>query len=133
MADPVITNNDLGSVVISDDVYEDGLLTFSAAGTVSAGTLIARDTSTNNFVPFVTGGTTNGNGTVSAIVTRDVVATASGDVPFRPLMEGHVRFDKLIIAADADNSNIDGGVIDQLRARGILARMSEELYIQDNQ
>ncbi len=67
MPDPVITNVDLGSVVLGNPEFKDDLLTFGGAGTVLDGTILARQTVDAAIVETADGGNT-GNGTVTASV-----------------------------------------------------------------
>lgn len=133
MGNITITNNDNGSIEIAYGIYKDELLTFAGAGTVIAGTILARDTSTLNLVPYVKGGTTNGNGIPCCLATVAVEATGAGNVACRPLVSGEVNQDRLIIHADGDDSNVDAAILDELRARSIVAKPVSELNIQDNQ
>lgn len=129
----VVTNNDLGSVVIDEGEFRDDLLTFAGAGTVVAGTILARDSVSLKLVPYVKGGVTNENGIPKAILTYDVTATGAGDETIRDMVSGKVRFSRLVIDADGDNSNIDDAVIDQLRDYCMVTLDSQELNILDNQ
>lgn len=133
MSNLTTTNISNSTVFIDGGEYEDGLLTFAAAGTVVEGTILARDSATLKFVPFVKGGTTNGNGIPKAVLTYDVTAAGAGDVAIRAAIEGSVRIDKLIINADGDGSNVDAAVRDQLRAYGITPLTVTELNDFDNQ
>jgi len=132
MSNMTIENVDISNVVIFGD-FEDGELYFSAADTVLAGTILARDSISLKYVPFVKGGTTNENGIPKAILTVDVTATAAGDVAIRALIAGTVRQDKLIIDADGTGINIDAVVLDQLRDYAIIANKVDEQLILDNQ
>lgn len=133
MANLEITNVDQGNVVLADGRFRDELLTFGAGGTVVAGTILARDSSSLNLVPYVKGGTTNENGIPKAVVTYDVIATEAGDVPIRALESGEVRAERLVIDADGDNSNVDAAVLDQLRDYKIVAQDVQQLSVLDNQ
>lgn len=133
MSNLTITNNELNSVVLFEDEYKDGLLTFAGAGTVLEGTILALDSSTLKYIPFVKGGSTNDNGIPKAVVTYDVVAAGAGDVAIRLLIGGQVRKDRLVIHADGDDSNVDEKVIEQLRDYGIVAKSVQQLSILDNQ
>lgn len=115
MANYESTNIDLGSVTFESGTYRDGLLTFADAGTVLAGTILARDSVSGKFVPFVVGGSTNGNGVPKAVITYEVTATGAGDIAIRAMTEGKVRKQRLVIAADGDDSNITEAILDQLR------------------
>lgn len=122
----------------------DGLVTtFNVAGMQLAVTegstdFVAADTFTltvvanGKMVPFVIGGVA-GAGVPSAVLTADVVAAGAGDEPFRPMISGEVRKEKLIIDADGDGSNITSAILDQLRDFTVVSQDVQELNIQDNQ
>jgi len=133
MSNLTATNIDNGSVFIDCGEFEDGLLTFAGAGTVVEGTILAVDSVSLKYVPFVKGGSTNENGIPKAVLTYDVVAAGAGDEAIRAGIEGYVRIDKLVIAADGDSSNVDKAVQDQLRDYGITPRTVSELNSFDNQ
>ena len=133
MANLTVTNVDLGALVLFDPRYDDDVFTGAASTTYLEGTLLARDSSTLKLIPYVKGGTTNGNGIPVAILTPELVTDGAGDYPLRPLLKGEVRADKLIIAADGDNSNVDAGVLDLLRDFGIFAKGNTDLTVLDNQ
>ena len=128
-----VTNCDTGNVILSNTQFDDGLLTFTGAGTVKSGTLLARDSVSGKFVPFVKGGTTNGNGIVKAIMTYDVTATGSGDKSIRPAIAGEFRKERLIIAADGNATNVDAAVLDAMRDYGLVAISVKQLAAYDNQ
>lgn len=74
MANPTITNVDLGSVILSDEVHKDELLTFAGAGTEVEGTILARQEVAEAIVAAADGGNTgNGTATLAAVVTGPVV------------------------------------------------------------
>ncbi len=133
MSNITATNIDNGSVFIEQGQFEDGLLTFAGAATVVEGTILAVDSVSLKYVPFVKGGTTNENGIPKAVLTYDVTAAGAGDESIRAGIEGNVRIDKLIIDADGDGSNVDKAVLDQLRDYGITPRTVTELNDFDNQ
>lgn len=128
-----VTNNDLGSIILKDAVFRDEPLTFTGADTYLAGTILARDSSTDKLIAFVAGGSTNENGIPKAVLTYDVVATGAGDIQIRAMVGGTVRKSRLIIDADGDDSNVDAVVLDMLRDYGIFTEDVQELNIQDNQ
>jgi hypothetical protein len=133
MSNLTITNVDVGGVIIRGAEFEDALLTFAGAGTVYAGTILARDSSTLKYIPFVKGGTTNENGIPKAIITHDITAAGAGDETFRPMISGDVVKERLIIVADGDDTNVDAAVRDELRDYGIVVINVEELNELDNQ
>lgn len=129
-----VTNVDMGpSPILQGASFRDDALTFGDAGTVVAGTILARDSVSGNLVPFVKGGSTNENGIPKVILTYDVEATEAGDEPVRVGVAGEYRKEQLVIDADGDDSNIDAVVIDQLRDYGLTPIDVDELNILDNQ
>ena len=48
-------------------------------------------------------------------------------------MKGKTIFERLIIAADGDNSNVTAAILDQLRAAGVKVVKVSELGRLDNQ
>jgi hypothetical protein len=133
MSNITITNNDIGNVILKDGKFDDGLLTFAGAGTVIEGTILAIDSVSLKFIPFVKGGTTNEDGIPKAVLTYDVTATGAGDETIRAMVGGEVRQDKLVIDADGDNSNVDAAVLSQLRDYSIIPIKNVQLNILDNQ
>lgn len=127
-----VTNVDLGSVILKDAQFRDELLTFAEAGTVSEGTILARDSASGKLVPFATDGD-NGAEVPKAILTYDVTAAASGDVAIRAGVAGGFRKERLVIHADGDGSNVDDAILDQLRDYGLVPVDVTELGILDNQ
>ena len=127
------TNVNVGDSILSNAEFKDELLTFTGAGTIAAGTILARDSVSLKLVPFVKGGVANENGIPKSIVTYDIVAAGAGDESIRAAIKGCFRKERLIITADGDDSNIDNAVIDQLRDYGLVPQNVTELNIQDNQ
>ena len=79
MSNPVKTNIDLGNLVLQSPIFEDGIVTFSGAATLKEGTILARDSVSSLFVPFVKGGTTNENGIPKAILTYELTDAGAGE------------------------------------------------------
>lgn len=117
----VKTINLSSSIVLecSPHDFRDALLAFAGAGTVLAGTILARRTSDLRVVPFVVGGT-GGAETPVAVLTYDVVATGAGDVAIRMMVSGKVNRNRLIIAADGHGNNLTPAHMDALRHFGIV-------------
>lgn len=133
MSNITITNNDTGNVILKDAQFRDGAVTFTGPGTLAEGTILAVDSSSLKFVPFVKNGINNENGIPKAILTYDVVAAGAGYVQCRVAVAGSYRKELLIIDADGDASNVDQAVIDQLRDYGLVSIDVKELNILDNQ
>lgn len=129
----VTTNVDTGNVILSNTQFEDGVLTFAGAATIKSGTILARDSVSKKFVPFVKGGVTNENGIPKAVMTYDVSATGAGDKGVRPAISGEFRKERLIIAADGTGANVDATVTDALRVYGLVAISVKPLGALDNQ
>ena len=131
MADPIIVNNDNGSVVIEGQA--DRFDTFTApASVVLEGTILARLTATLKLVVFVKGGSLGAEIPVS-VLTYEVDGGGGGDVEVTTFVDGKVDLNRLVISADGDASNIDAAVIDQLQDYGIVALPVSQLNILDNQ
>lgn len=128
-----ITNNSTNSVVLWDPVFDDELITFGGAGTLLAGTILARDSASLKMIPFVKGGSTNEDGIPKALIRDDLTATGAGDLPCRVIISGRVRLSHLVIDADQDNSNVDKAVIDQMRDFTIVTLPTQQLAELDNQ
>lgn len=133
MANLTVTNVDLNSPILEDAGFRDDILTFTAATTYSAGTILARDSVSAKVIAFVKGGSTNEDGIPKAILTYDVTSTGAGDINIRAGVSGKYRKEKLIILADGDASNVDSVVTDQLRDYNMTPIDVDELNIQDNQ
>ncbi len=133
MANITITDIDNGPVLLDGGVFEDALLTFAGTDTFPAGTIFARNTAApTKFVPFVKGGSTNGNGVPRAIATHEISKTGAGDLPVRLLVAGRVSQRRLIIDAQGDGSAVDGNVLDQLRETGLIPENVVQLSRDDN-
>jgi hypothetical protein len=133
MAVVVKTTNDNGGVIAPGykDQTRPELITFAGAATFAAGCILARDTVSLKLVVYVKGGSTNGNGIPKAVLLYPVTATGAGDVMADVLILGGVRKERLVINADGSDVNIDGAVIDQLRAVGITPVTTQQLAVLD--
>lgn len=133
--DPVITNIDIGEAFLKDGVFENETLTHGGAGTILKGTILARHSSNGKLIPYVIGGSSNGNGVPKAILMHDSVAAGSGDKPVRVAVQGQFVKDKLIVDADGDDSNITSAILDSLRLYGLNAQGTAETELNnlDNQ
>lgn len=133
MANLTIENVDQGTVIIADAIHDDGLLTFAGAATAIEGTILARDSVSLKFVPYVIGGVTNENGIPKAVLTYDVTAAGAGDEAIRAMVSGRVNQARLVVDADGDATNITDAILDQLRDYGVVAEPVTDLSILDNQ
>jgi len=132
MANPVKTTVDLGTAQLRDIEIEDGILTFPGAATYVEGTLLAVDSVSLKYVPFVKGGATNQNGIAKAVLACPITAGGAGDQPARVIVRGEVKKARLVIVADGDDSNIDRAVIDGLRDYGIQPVTAQNIAYLDN-
>ncbi len=130
MPTSVTTTIDTGQVEYSgpSDFDDNVVLTITgprtiAAGThVKAGTILARSVANpGKYIIYVKGGASDGNGVPAAVLTYPVekASAGSGDVAIRPLKLGKVNKRRLVIDADGNSNNVDGVVMDLLRARQI--------------
>jgi len=135
MTNLTITNLDLGNVILQEVDSRDESLHFFVDKTIFAGTILARENVNNHLVPFIKGGTTNGDDIPLAVLSYDVIGVGgiNFEIPIRALIAGKVRKERLIIDVDGDASNVDDVVIDQLRDFSIIAIDVQELNILDNQ
>jgi len=133
MPNIVKTTLDNGGVIAPGASYKTRpeLITFTGVATLLAGCILARDTSTMKMVPYVKGGVANGNGVPDTVLLYPVTSTGAGDVMSDVLIRGDVRKERLVINADGTDANIDGAVIDQLRARGITPLTTKQLAVLD--
>ena len=104
------------------------------SGVVSDNTLVALNTSTLKLVPYVKGGSTNGNGAVYGVITQGFTATATGDTAVRVAIGPGLRLlkDKTVIHADAAATNIDAAVKLLCVQVGINLVESTNLHTADN-
>lgn len=122
------TTIDYGSVFWDKPEVEDHLLTFAGPATYLKGTLLARDTATQKWVPFVVGGATNGNGTPRGILAHDATAAGAGDQSARVVVACNaVNRKRLIIAADGSDTNLTKLHEDVLRSYSIVCVNAQQL------
>lgn len=134
MANKVITNVDLGNVILKNGSFRDDLLTFAGAGTILEGTILARDTATGKLIPYVKLFPPVADENIAkAIITYEVTAAGAGDEAVRAGIAGEYRKERLVIDADGDASNVDNLVMDQLRDTSLIPIDVQELNILDNQ
>jgi hypothetical protein len=132
MANPTKTTVDIGSIQIRDVEIDDGVLTFPGAATYVEGSILAVDSVSLKYVPFVKGGSTNQNGVAKALLASPMTAAGAGDQPVRVIVLGVVKKERLVIIADGDDTNVDRAVIDGLRDYGIQPLSTKQLAVLDN-
>jgi hypothetical protein len=133
MPNATTTHLDAGALLLQGESFRhDELLTFGGAATVKAGAILARDSSTGKLVPYLVGGTTNGNGIPKYVLMHEVVATGVGDKPCSVLARGRVVRRRLVINADGDATNLTPAIVDMLRDYGIHAEEVAQLGKHDN-
>lgn len=134
MADPVITNVDVGQISIGKSERHQEVFTAGGAATYPAGTLLARNTASGKMVPWEDGGA-GGNGVAMAVLEYDVVAAGAGDLTVSALVAGVVNGTRLREwnGGTPIATNIDKAVFDQLRNYGIVPHDVEQLSVLDNQ
>jgi hypothetical protein len=116
-----MTTTTLSKVILSNLEPRDETLT-ATIKTYPAGTLLARNTATLKLVPYVKGGTTNGNGIINSVLSAELVASAAQDYNVSVMIAGQVDKDLLIIDADGNASNVDAAIVDELAKMGIYAQ-----------
>lgn len=128
-----ITTNETNGIRVWEPVHKNDVIAFAGAGTLLAGTILARDSVSLELVPFVKGGTTNENGIPKAVLGYELTAAGAGSLAARPIVGGRIRSADLVIDADGDASNVDAAVLDQLRDFGVTALSTAQLSNFDNQ
>lgn len=130
----VVDNSDTGGVDLGQgSIYEDHVLTHGGAGTIAEGTILARNTTTQKWIPFVIGGVTDGDGIPGGVLTVDSVAVGAGDEVVRVLVHGKVNQTRLIEDGDGNGDNLTDAHFDVLRGHGITPVPVQQLSILDNQ
>lgn len=119
MANLTTTEVDIGDLELERSEFEDGVINFGGADVLARGCILARNTSTLKWQIYVKGGSSNGNGTPQGVLSHEVTATGSGDLPVRVMIKGTVNVNRLIIDAQGDASAIDATVRDLLREHNI--------------
>lgn len=132
MADPTITNLDLGHVFLEAGPARDDVLTFGGAATMVAGTLLGRATSTGKLVPWAPGGVDDED-VPRYVLPYDVTAAGAGDEQVRIPLSGVVAFERLVDDATGDNSTITDAHRDALGANGFPVVNVKQLARTDNQ
>jgi hypothetical protein len=131
MATIEITNIDSGNVALGQEEFSDELIAVAATKTLKQGTILARLTANGKLVAFATGGS-DGSQIPCAVLTYETGRTGAGDIAARVLIGGKVNRNRLIIDVDGNGNNITSAILDQLRARSIVAVTVQQLARTDN-
>lgn len=124
-----ITNRTMNGLVIADDLYADAVATATGAATWPVGAVLAKVEVSGKYVRFDPAGS-GGAEIPKAVLAEELVFTASGDKPIRPLISGRVRLGKL---TDSAGAALTAVAVDALRDFTIIAQPVRQLSIQDNQ
>lgn len=118
MPNITITNIDLGSVVLADDAWSDGLLRNAGGApvTFAEGTILARHSTDLKFYPYDPAGA-NGLNAAKAVLTYPVDVGATSDAAVRVLIAGQVNQRRLKIH---DGTTITAAHLDSLRDCGVV-------------
>ena len=126
-----VTNNTSVGIQVWEPVYQNNqTFTSAGAGTEPAGMILALNTSTNKWVPYVSAGA-NGTGVPSAILAFDIVSTGAGDYPVTPLIGGRVRDAEIGVSSALTAPNAIEVL--GLRDYNIIAQPTNQLGELDNQ
>lgn len=132
MSNLVITNVDVGSVVLKEGQFRDDEITVAGAVTLADGTILGRITATGKLAPYASGAA-DGSEIPKAVLSGEHAFSGAGDFPVRPLVAGSVRRERLIENGKAAGVDITSVVCDQLRDYSIIPIDVKELNIPDNQ
>ena len=117
-------------------VFEAGGLQFTI--TDGAADFVVGDTATltvvadGKMVLFATAGA-GGAQIPKAVLTYEVTVTGAGNEPVRVMRKGKLNFNRLVIDADGDNSNVTSAILDQLQNYGLEVINVQDLSTLDNQ
>jgi len=114
----------------SKSEFRDETLNLAGADDLLEGTILARDSVSLKLVLYVKAGSTNQNNIPKAVLPY-AASFAGGDVRVRVAIKGEFIKERLVIDLDQNDSNIDGLVIDQLRAVGLTAVNAQQLAALD--
>lgn len=135
MANPEITNNDISSIFLWGNRYEDVTLTAPGAVTYSPGQILAFNATTGKYEITVSGTAAVSN--AKAVLAQEMSFTGAGDKLARVCVEGSVDENLLTFDGTDTLDTINAAGTDsfrtQLRAYGILTENPVEQTIQDNQ
>lgn len=129
MANPVVTNVDVGQIGIGQCDVEHHVIAFGGADVLAAGTIMARIAASGKWGIYDTGGA-GGLGVAKGVLAYEVTATGSGDVAADIIVRGTVNQDRLL---QDDGGAVTAAIIDELRGYGILAKPVKQLGVLDNQ
>jgi hypothetical protein len=126
-----VKNNATVGIQVWEPEYKvNQTFTSAGAGTEPAGMILALNTATSKWVPYVSAGA-NGTGVPSAILAFDIVSTGAGDYPINPLIGGRVREAEIGVSSALTAPN--AVEVLGLRDYGITAQITNQLGELDNQ
>lgn len=129
MANISVSTRDTSGIVISAPVYQDATATATAAEKWPAGAVLGKITATGAYARYLSTNT-DGSEVPTAVLMEELVFSAAGDLPCKPLIAGRVRLGKLVDSADAALTDAD---VDSLRDYMIIAQSTNQLSSYDNQ
>jgi hypothetical protein len=112
---------------LGDNAFKDDLVTFAAPRRCSRVAFWRAIPRRLKLVPFVVGGSTNGNGIPCCVHREPLTATGAGDLPFRVIISGRVNRSRLVINADGTNANLTKMHEDSLRSRSIVPEVVDQI------
>lgn len=124
-----VTNNSSLGLILHGALFEDDTLTATGAITLAAGTLLGRITASGKLREY-TSGAVDGSQVPVTVLPHEVVFTAAGDKPIRPIIAGRLRRGKLVAHGVGAITQAEA---DALRNYGIIAQATTQLAEQDNQ
>lgn len=130
MANPIITNCDIGSVALTVTGTYDGILknTVAAAHTFVAGTLLALHSGDGKLYPFDPASVTNNLGQPKYVLTYPVTVLASGETGVQVMSAGRVNQNRLVV----DGGTVNAATLDLLLDRPIIPVDVKQLAKIDN-
>jgi hypothetical protein len=124
----IVTHHDVGRVALGAVIRHLEYVDFDEPDTLAAGTILARDESTQRLVPFEPGDVA-GRGTPLAVLEEELESEAAGPVRALVIVSGKVSRQRLIIHSDGDGSGVDRAVVDGLASFTIEAVGVQQLTL----
>ena len=133
MSNLQISNIDLDRVAVTSEgmVNRDGAITTAGAESFDEGTILAIDSVSGEFVPWVDGGALNENGIAKAVLNLQMEIAGAGTYAIRPIVGGQVKLE-MLTEHGTGKANVPNAV-ENLRDFAVFAVSVEELCKLDNQ